>query len=150
MQSHKQRKLPSLLRKLQLPWQTRPKDGENDKNKYFQPHQTTPNFRRNEQSERSDTRSPEVLTFKLLETKVPVETNPTKQTKKQKRVRIPTFIRNKQIPFRKRKDKKGTTEQRNEFQSPTRVNFLLKEQTPSEPPLTSSEGEEDNNHHLQK
>ena len=75
-----------------------------------------------------------------------MEANPNRQTKTQKHVKLPTFIKNKQIPFRKRKDKKGATQQRHECQSPTRVNFLLDELTPSALPLTSSEGEEDNKH----
>ena len=104
-QNQKQRKLPSLLRKLQSPWSTRHKDVEEEKNKSIQPGHPTPNITLHEQS---DTCSPHAKSFNLLpaetnsttpsikqkrlETTGPVETNPTTPGKKHKRVRIPTCL----------------------------------------------------------
>ena len=61
-----------------------------------------------------------------------------------KRVRIPTFLRNKQLSFRKWKDRKGKGQHRvvDSFR-PTRHDFLLEQHLPAAPPLTSSEAEED-------
>ena len=77
--------------------------------------------------------------FNLLRPSVGVGTDPIPHGK---RAKI-SFLRNRQLSFRKRKDKKVKGQHKmGNIHHTTRHDFLLEQHIPSAPPLTSSEAED--------